>query len=162
MLEQEIASAIRFILDSADGPTPYYYNVPQDFLVPAVYFPQPEILSAGDTLNTYSLEYSWYVKFFHADTQKAQALAFTVLTALQARKNVVPLIDETGAPIGRGFRLLDPTVRPLENAAQLTLTWKSPRPYNSTPAQKMEDLIIDINLKSTFESAVSQITEMEV
>ena len=68
MLEQEIASAIKFILESAGRPTPYYHNVPQGFLVPAVYFPPPEIISAGDTLLTYSLEYSWYVKFFHRTT----------------------------------------------------------------------------------------------
>lgn len=161
MLEQEIASAIRFILDSTGRPTPYYYSVPQGFLVPAVYFPQPEIISAGDTLLTYSLEYSWYVKFFHKDTRKAQALAFAALTALQARKNVVPLIDETGKPTGRGFRMLDPALRPLENAAQLTLVWKSPRPYTVDPSQKM--MVYDLNMtaKDAFEGAVSQITEME-
>lgn len=161
MLEQEIASAIRFILDSTDGPTPYYHNVPAGFLVPAVYFPPPEIESAGDTLLTYSLEYSWYVKFFHKDTQRAQALAFAALTALQRRKNVVPLIDKTGAPTGRGFRMLDPVLRPLENAAQLTLTWKSPRPYNVDASQKM--MVYDLNMtaKDAFEGAVSQITEME-
>lgn len=161
MLEQEIASAIRFILDSTNGPTPYYHNVPQGFLVPAVYFPPPEILSAGDTLLTYSLEYSWYVKFFHEDTQKAQALAFAALTALQGRKNVVPLIDENGAPTGRGFRMLDPLLKPLENAAQLTLMWKSPRPYNVGASQKMMTYDLNMAAKDAYEGAVSQITEME-
>lgn len=161
MLEQEIASAIRFIIDSTGNPTPYYHNIPQDFLVPAVYFPPPEIVSAGDTLRTYSLEYSWYVKFFHKNTQGAEALAFAALTALQARKNVVPLIDEQGELTGRGFRMLDPELRPLENAAQLTLMWRSPRPYNEDPAQKM--MVYDLNMtaKSAYESAVSQISETE-
>ena len=161
MLEQEIASAIKFILESAGGPTPYYHNVPQGFLVPAVYFPPPEIISAGDTLLTYSLEYSWYVKFFHRTTQKAQALAFAALTALQSRKNVVPLIDETGKATGRGFRMMDPLLKPLDNAAQLTLIWKSPRPYNVNPSQKMMTYDLNMATKEAFDSAVSQITETE-
>ena len=123
MLEQEIASAIRFILDSTNEPTPYYHSIPEGFLVPAVYFPPPEIASGGDTLLTYSLEYSWYVKFFNKDTQSAEALAFTALVALKRRRNVVPLIDETGALAGRGFRMRDPSLKPLENAAQLNLVW---------------------------------------
>lgn len=161
MLEQEIASAIKFILESAGGATPYYYSVPQGFLVPAVYFPPPEIISAGDTLLTYSLTYSWYVKFFHKDTQKAQTLALATLTALQSRKNIVPLIDENGKATGRGFRMMDPLLKPLENAVQLTLMWKSPRPYNAGSSQKM--MVYDLNMtaKNAFDSAVSQITEME-
>lgn len=161
MLEQEIASTMKFILDNTGSPTPYYRSVPQGFLVPAVYFPPPEIISAGDTLLTYSLEYSWYVKFFHRNTQKAQALAFAALTALQSRKNVVPLIDEKGRQTGRGFRMLDPLLKPLDNAAQLTLMWKSPRPYNADPSQKMMVYDLTMTAKDAFEGAVSQITEME-
>lgn len=161
MLEQEIASAMKFILDSSGRPTPYYHSVPQGFLVPAVYFPPPEIISAGDTLLTYSLEYSWYVKFFHRNTQKAQALAFAALTALQSRKNVVPLLDEKGRPTGHGFRMLDPLLKPLDNAAQLTLMWKSPRPYNVDPSQKMMVYDLTMTAKDAFEGAASQITEME-
>ena len=40
-LEQEIASAIRFILDSVPGITPYYWDIPEGFVVPSVFFPQP-------------------------------------------------------------------------------------------------------------------------
>lgn len=40
-LEQEIASVIRFILDSLPGITPYYWDIPEGFVVPSVFFPQP-------------------------------------------------------------------------------------------------------------------------
>ena len=40
-LEQEIASVIRFILDSVPGITPYYWDIPEGFVVPSVFFPQP-------------------------------------------------------------------------------------------------------------------------
>ena len=38
-LEQEIASVIRFILDSVPGITPYYWDIPEGFVVPSVFFP---------------------------------------------------------------------------------------------------------------------------
>lgn len=161
MLEQELASAIRFILESAGNPSPYYHSVPQDFLVPAVYFPPPEIASEGDTLSTYALEYSWFVKFFHENTQSAHALGIAVLTALQGKKNVIPLIDTGGVLTGRGFRTRDPTLRPLENAAQLTLIWRSPRPYDVDETQKMMTYEANLFLKGAFDGAVLSINEME-
>ena len=39
MLEKEVASIIKFILDSAGNPVPYYHNMPENFVVPSVYFP---------------------------------------------------------------------------------------------------------------------------
>ena len=47
MLEQEMASIIKFVLDRAGGPSPYYWNVPRHFCVPAAYFPTPEIDTGG-------------------------------------------------------------------------------------------------------------------
>ena len=151
MLEQEIASAIKFILDAAGSPTPYYHSVPQDFLAPAVYFPPPEIISAGNTLLSYLLEYSWYVKFFHKSTEEAYGIALKTLTALQDRKNVIPLIDDKGKLTGRGFRISDPSLKSLDNAAQLTIIWKSPRPYQKTSntaldtASALGNAVLNIN-----------------
>jgi hypothetical protein len=161
MLEQEIASAIKFILKSAGDPSPYYYEVPQDFLVPAAYFPSPEIVSGGDTLLTYSLRYSWFIKFFHKDTPSAYALGLAALTALQGKKNVIPLIGEAGGPTGRGFRAKDPSLKPLDRAAQLTLMWDSPRPYDADGSQKMMVYDADLYIKAAYDGALSQINGME-
>lgn len=161
MLEREIASAIKFLLTSAGDPSPYYYEVPQDFLVPAAYFPSPELVSKGDTLLTYALDYTWYVKFFSKDTQSAYALGLAALTALQRKKNVVPLIDDDGQPTGRGFRMKDPSLKPLDCAAQLTLTWSSPRPYDAEEYSRMMSYDANLYTKSAYEGAVSQINEME-
>ena len=56
-LEQEIASVIRFILDSVPGITPYYWDIPEGFVVPSVFFPQPELTPLGDTFASYAVEY---------------------------------------------------------------------------------------------------------
>lgn len=83
MLEQEIASIMMFVLGRTGNPTPYYYEVPEGFLVPAVYFPVPEIVSRGDTFATYALEYNWYIKFFHSSTLLSHEMALTALTAIK-------------------------------------------------------------------------------
>lgn len=92
MLEQEMASIIKFVLDNAQGPSPYYWNVPQHFCVPAAYFPTPEIDTGGETFLTYYMDYVWYIKLFHKTGQGAYSLGFSVITALKAARNLVPLI----------------------------------------------------------------------
>jgi hypothetical protein len=157
VLDQEIASAIAFILAAADNPKPYYWQVPQDFFVPAVFFPQPDINSDGFTLSEYSLTFSWFVKFFHKTTEDAQAVGFQVLNALQRRRNFVPLVGQNGEDTGRGFRLRDPSLRPLDCAAQLTLIWESPRPYYRPEYPTSSGIHIALHAKGAYESAVSQI-----
>ena len=161
MLEQEIASAIKFILKNTENPAPYYYSVPQDFMVPAAYFPSPEVVSGGDTLTTYALDYSWFIKFFHKDTESAYELAHKALTTIKRMRCTIPLIDEAGESTGRSFRLSDPTLKPLDHAAQLTIRWASRRPYYAVEAQKTKSFEINLHTKRAYTGAVSQISEME-
>lgn len=140
MLDQEIASIIRFTHREAGSPSPYYEEIPEGFLLPAVYYPTPEARTRGDTLQTYAMEYTWFIKFFHLDMPRAYELAFTALTALQASRCLIPLITLDGAPTGRSLRIKDPALHAIGDrpgAAQLTLTWNSPRPYTADLTQKM-------------------------
>lgn len=54
-----MASVIRFVLEASENPYPYYEEIPEGFLVPAVYFPVPEVETDNDTLSTYKLTYVW-------------------------------------------------------------------------------------------------------
>lgn len=159
MLDQELASAMKFIIETAGTLKPYYYEVPQDFEYPAVFFPQPDIVSFGDTLKTYALSYNWYIKFFHKDTQSAQAVCFKVLEALQYRRRNVPLIASDGSLTGKTFKLNDPTTRPLDHAAQLTLSWDSPRPYHMEHFPKVEHFDLTLITKNAFNNALTLIGE---
>ena len=135
--------------------------MPQDFVVPAVYFPVPDIFSGGDTLRSYNLNYNWHIKFFHRDTQSAHELAFAALTELQGRKNLVPLIDEAGELTGRGFRTHDPEIKKIDDGAvQLTVVWDSPRPYYREPTQKMMRFYVNY-VKKQYDKAIIQINKKE-
>lgn len=151
MLEQEIASIIKFILEAAENPTPYYYNVPQDFCVPAVYFPVPEILTGGDTFQTYYTEYSWYIKFFHKTTQEAYQRALKAITSIKEHRNLIPLIDKNGNNTGSGIRIADPLLKIVDDgAAQLEIYFTSRRPYKQTDAEKMQTFEIFDKLKNDY------------
>lgn len=159
-LEQEIASIIRFILDATTGLTPYYQQVPDSFIVPAVYFPQPVFAARGETFLTYALEYDWFVKFFASTDGEAQAHAARALNAICAARLLVPLIDEQGQSVGRGVRLKDPELSKVDdNAYQIRLQWDSRRPYNAVEHQKMMHYDLNIYTDDAYRAAVSKITE---
>lgn len=159
-LEQEIASIIRLILDATTGLTPYYQQVPDSFMVPAVYFPQPIFTARGETFLTYALEYDWFVKFFASTDGEAQAHAARALNAICAARLLVPLIDEQGQPVGRGVRLKDPELSKADdNAYQIRLQWDSRRPYNAVEYQKMMHYDLNIYTDDAYRAAVSKITE---
>jgi len=158
MLDIEIASAMEFLIENSGNPSPYYWNIPQDFVVPAVFFPQPEIRSSGDTFSTYALEFSWFVKFFAKDTGAAHSLGFASLTALNRARGNISLIGEDGNPTGRTFRIDDPSLRIVDDGAvQLTLMWDSRRPYHQEEYEQMAEFQAEIFVKSSFENAVNMI-----
>ncbi len=140
MLDQETASVARFILDVAEGHKDYFDALPERFYVPSAYFPPPEIETRGDTLTTYAMSITWFVKFFASTKRAAETAALKVLTELTRVRGLVPLLDEKdGKPTGKFMRVYDPAVRPIEDspgAAQLTLRWTSHRPYDEPTGEK--------------------------
>lgn len=130
MLEQDLASIMSFLTIHSGNPAPYYKNVPEQFCVPAVYFPRPEIGSSGDTFSTYALDFSLFVKFFHKTKEEAYELGYAAMCALLERRNRVPLIDETGKPTGKYIHVRDPTLRAVdEGAVQLEIDWTARKPF---------------------------------
>lgn len=152
MLEQEIASIMKFVIDQAGGPAPYYWDVPAHFVVPSVYFPMPEIETGGETFSTYNLDYAWFIKIFHRTKEEAYAIGYAVVSGIRAARNLIPLIEEGGSEIeGSWVRVNDPKLKILDDgAAQLSIDWRSRRPYNDTAAgaQRSQSFNVDIFMKS--------------
>lgn len=151
-LEQEIASIMKYVIDRAGKPAPYYWEVPAHFAVPSAYFPMPEIDTGGETFLTYYMDYAWYIKIFHRTKEGAYALGLAVVTAIRAARNLVPLIAEDGSEVEESWvRLNDPKLKILDDgAAQLTITWRSRRAYNDTAAgaQRSQSFYVDVFMKS--------------
>ena len=145
-LEQEVASAARFIISALGNVKPYYWEVPASFAVPSVFFPSPEIETAGDTLDTYEMAYTWHVKLFHKTDGEAQNLAQTALVAIKRARNCLPLYNVDGSAVGYCFRVLDPSIKQVDRGAwQLELRWHSPRPYDVDEKTLARELDFNIN-----------------
>lgn len=139
VIEQELASIFGFVLQAAGNPMPYYRNLPQDFSVPAAYFPIPEITTSGDTFNDYGAEYDWYIKFIHSETQEAYEMALNALTAIKEARNLIPLRSQDGKLTEKGVRIKDPELRTIDDGVvQLKIRFISRRPYSRSATSRIK------------------------
>ena len=144
MIEQELASIIKFVLDATDDPAPYYHNIPEDFFVPAVYFPTPEITTGGETFLTYRMEYDWCIHFIHSTTEDAHVMALKAITAIKESRNLIPLIDMDGKKTGDGIRINDPSLRVADmGVVKLMIRFVSRRPYAKAEGNTAKEFTIN-------------------
>lgn len=150
MIEQEIASIAKFVLACTGNPEPYYWNIPENFYIPAAYFPIPEIDSGGDTLSTYSMDFAWYINLFHKTDQKAYALGRAAITAIREARNLIPLISEDGEQIEKMFvRVNDPKLKGVDTGVvQLSINWCTRRLYKAEDANSAQSFNLDLVMKS--------------
>ena len=153
MIDQELASVMHFFLEAAPGISPLYHAVPEHFIVPAIYFPPPELTMEGDTFATYNTRASWYIQIFHSRDDLAYAMARDMADAIMRARRLVPLRDTRGVVLaGEWLRLDDPQVKSLDlsgvgGGAQISIAWDSRRPYNAEDAQKMMEFYLSFNDK---------------
>lgn len=152
--EQEAASIMRYVLDAAGSPRPYYHNIPQAFAVPSVFFPTPEVTTGPDTFLSYGVDFQWYIKIFAKTTERAYEKGLRVLTAIQAGRRLIPLLNEEGEATGERLRINDPALKAIDDkatglgAAQLHISWKSRRPYDSNAGLLMQSFHLFLHDKS--------------
>ncbi len=138
-MEQEVASIIAMAQRAAGDIGYYYWNLPESFRYPALYFPQPEISTGGDTFHSYASKYAWYIKVFARTTEEAHSIALSILSALKGARNYVPLIDAEGKATGEKLRLKDPSLKGLdEGVEQIMIEWTSRRPYDDPQPPKVQ------------------------
>lgn len=141
--EQETASVARFVSGIVDDFTPIYRELPEGFKTPVVYFPVPEINTEADTFSSYAIRFTWYIKFFCADSDLAYLNGYKVLRHLQDQHNVIPFVLPDGEKEGHGFKIDDPTLKTLDSGVcQITLSWRSARRYTEDEAQKASNIKI--------------------
>ena len=158
-LDQEIASIIKFTLDKSGNPSPYYWDVPEGFLIPSAFFPVPEVESDGSTLNSYAITFTMFIKFFSIDKQSACDLAFGVLRAINGLKCAIPMIGADGGSAGKRFRVKNPSAKGIEGeagAAQLAVAWDSARPYDAAETVKIMEFGLNMHMRGAYAEATGQ------
>ena len=137
MLEQEVASIARYVLNKT-GLEHYYTDIlPETFVYPSVYFPAPELDTEYDTLSTYSVYYRMPVRFFAADNQSAYRLALTAANHLISERNRIPLINPDGTESGKYFKVKKSDVKNIDIGVYgLNVEWESIRTFDDIPEEQ--------------------------
>lgn len=114
-LEQCLGSAVRYIQDNADGePALYFDDLPEDFSVPALYFPVPTSRAKKATFDTY-LNTIYFEAWFIASTDwLAQGAAATVRDCLMLDDCCISIINKDGTLAGKAYRTSEPETVPLD------------------------------------------------
>ncbi|MCM1228036.1 MAG: hypothetical protein NC320_11555 [Clostridium sp.] len=144
MLEKETASVIKFVTDATGGATPYYHNMPENFAVPSVYFPSPEIIGGNDTFSTYSAEYTMFINFFHSSTELAYELALPVLNKIEAVRRIIPIFEETGKATGKYVRIKNVELKKADECVyQMQVDWICRRPCDREDSRLVQNFYLN-------------------
>ncbi len=150
MIQDEIGSIMRFCYNK--NPVKIYSErIPQDMILPNMYFPSPIILSSADTVSTYRNTYQLFVKVFAAKTQQAHQAAHNIAEELRRIRGIIPLIKLDGELTGEYMQInLNIQTKPLdEGVVQLTLKWDSRYLFIREEYPMMEELFIESFLKKS-------------
>lgn len=143
MFQDEISSIARFCYDR--NPVKLYFDrIPQNMVIPCMYFPEPVVVSSSDSLYTYLNVYQLFIKIFTVKTQEAHRQAHGIAEAFRVARGIIPIIKPDGSLSGNYMQInLDVETKPLdEGVAQLSLKWKSRYWYDREEYPKMGSLKI--------------------
>lgn len=126
----------------------YTDRMPQDFVVPSLYFPQPITADAPSSISSYRLDCSLAVKVFAKTDEQAVDAAEQIAQTIREFRMVIPIIDEDGRNTGKYMRLRKANTRIIdEGVAQLTFTWTSRYQYNRVEYEKMGSLFLNQGIR---------------
>lgn len=130
MLEYEIAAMYGFI-DGTINATAYFKEIPENFVVPCVFYPTPEQSGAAFSTSKHATDFTMYVKFMAKDTMEAYSLASAVMKNLVENRLKVLLVDENGKPTGKRFQIKEPVIRKVDSGVyQMQVSWRRYSLYN--------------------------------
>lgn len=148
MLQDEIGSIMKYCYDK--NPVEVYLDrIPQDMVIPCMYFPIPIVSSSGDTFSSYRNSYQLFVKVFAKKTQQAHTRAHAIAEGIRKARFMIPIISQVGVVTGSFMRLsTDIQTKELEeDVAQLSIKWNSRYPYDREVYQTMNKFYITTALK---------------
>ena len=112
-MDQEMASIIRYIKDVNQNTRIYLKKMPQNFEVPAVYFPSPELI--------------------------AFELASDILFNIASNMFLIPLRNIDGSLVGKNISIREPNLSKVEDGIySIEIIWDSIKTYTQKEVQKMK------------------------
>ena len=85
-MDQYASSLARICLELGGISVFYENNVPEDFVIPSLYFPSAEQVPSGSALNSYQLKHSIYAKVFALTRREAGELAGKIVEGIMDKQ----------------------------------------------------------------------------
>ena len=125
----------------------YTKEVPENFVVPSLYFPTPFSFDGNDTNMTFRKTYSLAIKLFHKDAQQAFAEAERIADTVRRKRMLIPLINPDGSPNGQFMRITRIEERITDGVASIGVTWDSRYHYDREDYIPLENIDFEGRLK---------------
>lgn len=148
MLQDELGSIMKFCYDK--NPVKIYSDrIPQNMVIPCMYFPIPLVTSSGDTFSSYRNSYQLIVKVFADTTSQAHIKAHTIAEGIRSARFIIPVINQAGEAMSERMRLrTDIQTKELEeNVVQISIKWDSRYRYDREVYQKINKFILEFKIK---------------
>ena len=123
-IEFEVA-AIYYACHDIIGIKEYFDEIPQDFIVPCIYFPPPEVVGGAYSSSAYKSTFTMFAKVFSKTSLEASKYVSEILQSISKLKNKVALVDESGNKTGVYLRLENLKSNKVDDGVyQIEFTWK--------------------------------------
>ncbi|MDE5564983.1 MAG: hypothetical protein K2I93_07485 [Oscillospiraceae bacterium] len=145
-MDQYESSLARVCLELGGISCLYEDNVPENFMVPSLYFPPHAVFPSASALGSYQSSYTIYAKVFAATKREAEELAEKIVQGIMLQKCLIPVFEENGADSGNVIKLEPPSSKGIdEGMAQITLTYKIIRVFKETKYPSVQSVEINKN-----------------
>lgn len=127
ILGQVLASAVKYVQENCEEELNFYFDeIPENFLVPALYFPVPQVTSKKVTLASYASTLFFEVWFLAKDEWKAYSYARNVQEYLLQAGCVLPVVEKDGTLADWFLRVTEPEVQKIDQRTiQLSFALKN-------------------------------------
>lgn len=117
-LEQCLASAVRYIQDHADPQAKKYFDdLPESFMVPAIYFLAPRTVSRKATLQSYLTEIYMEAWFIAGTNWQAYADAANVRDCIILDDCAMSILENDGSQSGKYIRVDNIEIKQIDTGA---------------------------------------------
>lgn len=146
-MNPEIASIMNFFYKIFPCKV-YTKEVPENFVVPSMYFPPPFSFNSNDSLSTFRKTYSLSIKLFHKDSQQAYQEAERIADTVHQKRDIIPIIDINGNETGDFLQIRNIETRELESGvAAIQVNWDSRYFYEKEPYTPLQSVDVESGVK---------------
>ena len=120
IFEQVLASAVKYVQENCKEELNFYFDeIPENFLVPALYFPVPQVISKKVTLASYASTLFLEVWFLAKEEWKAYSYARNVQESILQAECMLPIVKKDGTKEDWSLRVTEPEVQKIDQRTGL-------------------------------------------